>query len=501
MATPAGATLIQTELRGGVLLAVIDMPGRTMNVFSAGLMDAVEALVIRLETDDAVKALVLTSGKDSFLAGADLDMVRGYTRAGLTASRDHLHAMCGRLGRLFVRLEASEKPTVAAINGLALGGGLEVTMACRRRLVADDPRLQLGLPEVKLGLLPGAGGTQRLPRLIGVDCGLDLLLSGKSVSTTEAKTLGLVDEIVAPAQLVARAIEVARGLIGRPVLRRPATLAPGRYDFAAPDAAQRIVRAHGFGEDMTARYPAYIAIARAVADGANQPIDRGTEIEMDRFVDLMQSPVAGNMVTVLFLERQRADKQALLFGGLKGARFAVDGGGAAADALRAALVVGKAALIAPDEASAGDVVVAADPTAGDLTLLDGVTAATARIGITLRRSKAYGAALEIAGAAAGVPIDKALALARQLRATPFIHGGRRSMLATLGEAGDRARAAGLPEDAVVAALARAAARLAASEDVGDRDLADVACVVGGVFPAFAGGPFAFLRAGAAQGFA
>ena len=120
--------LIRTEQRGRVLLAVIDMPGRTMNVFSDGLMDALEALIDRVEADHGIDALVLTSGKSAFIAGADLEMVRGYAAMGRTESRAELHATCGRLGRLFVRLEALAKPTVAALNGLALGGGLEVAM-------------------------------------------------------------------------------------------------------------------------------------------------------------------------------------------------------------------------------------------------------------------------------------------------------------------------------------------------------------------------------------
>ena len=148
---------ISTELDAeGILLARIDMPNRAMNVFSRDLMDALEALITRAQGDEAIRAVVLTSGKPSFLAGADLAMVEAFTeRAASTGSPEELHALLGHLGRLFRRLETHPTPFVAAINGLALGGGLELCLACRARIVADDPAIQLGLPEVTLGLLPG----------------------------------------------------------------------------------------------------------------------------------------------------------------------------------------------------------------------------------------------------------------------------------------------------------------------------------------------------------
>src|SRR5262249_20262858 len=156
-------------------------------------MDALDALMDRVDTDAAVRSVVITSGKASFLAGADLVMVRGFTEKALTASHDEMFALCGRLGRQFVRIEASVKPWVAAVNGIALGGGLELALACRTRLVADDARVQLGVPEVRWGLLPGAGGTQRLPRLAGFEPAMELLLSGRSMAPAEAVKLGVFE--------------------------------------------------------------------------------------------------------------------------------------------------------------------------------------------------------------------------------------------------------------------------------------------------------------------
>ena len=197
---------IRTELDGdGVLVATIDMADRTMNVFSLELMDALDALMDASERDPAVRSVVVTSGKSSFLAGADLVMVRGYTQRAKTATPEEMFALCGRLGRQFVRLETLAKPWVAAVNGIALGGGLELALACRVRVVAEDPRIQLGVPEVRWGLLPGAGGTQRLPRLAGCEPALDLLLSGRSIDPASAVRLGIFARTVPTAGLLTEA--------------------------------------------------------------------------------------------------------------------------------------------------------------------------------------------------------------------------------------------------------------------------------------------------------
>jgi 3-hydroxyacyl-CoA dehydrogenase/enoyl-CoA hydratase/3-hydroxybutyryl-CoA epimerase len=230
---------IRTELDAdGILLACIDMPGRAMNVFSKDLMDALEQIIARAETDPAVHAVVLTSGKPAFLAGADLEMIKMFSERARSGGTAELNQLFGHLGRLFRRLELNPKPFVAAINGLALGGGLEVCMACHGRIVADDPAIQLGLPEIKLGLLPGAGGTQRLPRLIGTVEGLRMLLKGEPVSPQQALDLHLVDEVVPADQLIAAAKRKALSLHNaRAPWDRPGARfdpAPFAFDSAAP---------------------------------------------------------------------------------------------------------------------------------------------------------------------------------------------------------------------------------------------------------------------------
>lgn len=306
------ASAITTRLDAdGVLLATIDMTDRTMNVFSVELMDALDALMDRVDRDAAVKSCVITSGKPSFLAGADLVMVRGYCDAARTASADEMFEMCGRLGRQFVRLEASAKPFVAAVNGLALGGGLELALACRQRLVADDPKIQLGLPEVRWGLLPGAGGTQRLPRLIGFEPAMKLLLSGRSVDPATALEMGFVSDVVPAGRLLDEARTVARALHGRTHDQGVKFRHLAQADVPTPDAGatRTVARRFGIADEDFDLYPAYAAIIDSVLVGARQSLAEATATEMYQFLRLMFSPVAGRMVRTLFLERLRAERE------------------------------------------------------------------------------------------------------------------------------------------------------------------------------------------------
>ncbi len=304
--------LIQTQLEpDGVLLATIDMPGRTMNVFSADLMDALEALMDQVEADSAVKSVVLTSGKPSFLAGADLAMVRGYCDAARSLDHDAMFALCGRLGRQFVRLEASAKPWVAAVNGVALGGGLELALACRVRIVAETPNIQLGVPEVKLGLLPGAGGTQRLPRLVGLAAAMDLLITGRSLAPAEAVRLGLFARAVPAAALLDEARRVARSLHGTGYNEKIKFAHLGQVDVPVwgGATARLLVLKEGVSAEDFAMYPAYSAIVDSVLKGARLPLAEATTLEMNQFLRLMFNPVAGRMVRTLFLERLRGERE------------------------------------------------------------------------------------------------------------------------------------------------------------------------------------------------
>jgi 3-hydroxyacyl-CoA dehydrogenase/enoyl-CoA hydratase/3-hydroxybutyryl-CoA epimerase len=312
----AGVTILNTQISShlesdGVLLATIDMPGRSMNVFSVELMDALDTLMDRVESDPAVHSVVLTSGKSAFLAGADLQMIRGYTQSARTLNADQMFELCGRLGRQFVRLEASEKPWVAAVNGTALGGGLELAMACRARLVTDHPRALLGLPEARWGLLPGAGGTQRLPRLVGFEAGLELLLSARSMSPTEAVQRGVFAGAIPADRLLDAARQLARSLQGQPFLAHAkfSHLDQTQVPARTPDSVRALAHQCGVSDAQLRDYPAYETIIDCVLLGARLPLPEASAVEMRQFLRLMFNPVAGNMVRSLFLNRQRADRE------------------------------------------------------------------------------------------------------------------------------------------------------------------------------------------------
>jgi 3-hydroxyacyl-CoA dehydrogenase / enoyl-CoA hydratase / 3-hydroxybutyryl-CoA epimerase len=489
--------LIRTERRGGVLLATMDMPGRSMNVISWAMMDALEELIGQLHSDPTIECAVITSGKPTFLAGADLEMVSGFTDLPTRTGPAEVHDITGRLGRLFVRLEAVPIPTVAAINGLALGGGLELALACAYRMVAEDPRIQLGLPEVRFGLLPGAGGTQRLPRLVGIERGIEMMLSGRSVSPSEAREIGLIDEIVPRGELIERAAATARELARSGNRRKlPQRLAPGPFELHGPDAVQRITAHLGYSPGVTARYPAYEAIVRAVIEGAELPIDQGDDVETSRFVDLMFDPgkTAAAMVRTLFLNRQLADKAAGAETALPAeSALCVTAEGPAAEHLRAAARGSGLKLDTRDRARIVVIAAARQSHAeSGLVLLSSPEdeLLAGRTGICLLESAGLGRALEIIAPERDEG-SRALAfgLAKALRATPYCHRGTSSILLRLSIIRDTAQATAVDEEGVVLAQVLAARRLQAAGDIGDARFADVACVIGGIVPAWSGGPF------------
>ncbi|MFP4003441.1 MAG: enoyl-CoA hydratase-related protein, partial [Alphaproteobacteria bacterium] len=191
---------------GGIVTLTWDMPGRSMNVLNSASMADFRKLIEAVVKDDSIKGVVITSGKPAFMAGADLDEMESGGRGDAEQSREErlrrqFEGVFG-FNRLLRELETCGKPVAAAINGTALGGGLEVTLACHYRVVADDPKIQLGLPESRVGVLPGGGGTQRLPRLIGMANALPLMLQGTSLSSEKALKSGIVHKVVPAEQLI-----------------------------------------------------------------------------------------------------------------------------------------------------------------------------------------------------------------------------------------------------------------------------------------------------------
>src|SRR2546421_1283724 len=199
----------------GIVLVTWDTPGRSMNVLDETSVNELEAIVQQTSADAAVKGVVITSGKEALSAGVDLSMLEGMSRSyaevlkakGEVAANQMLFDQSRRFSVVFRGIETSGKPWVAAINGLALGGGFELTLCCHYRVAAENPKTRLGLPEIKVGLFPGAGGTQRVPRIVPPQDAMQLLLKGEAVNLAKAEALKLIDAVVAPADLIKSAKE------------------------------------------------------------------------------------------------------------------------------------------------------------------------------------------------------------------------------------------------------------------------------------------------------
>jgi 3-hydroxyacyl-CoA dehydrogenase/enoyl-CoA hydratase/3-hydroxybutyryl-CoA epimerase len=498
---------IRTALDGdGVLVATIDLPGRSMNVFSAAVMDSVERLLDWVAANAEVRAVVLTSGKAAFLAGADLDMVRMFTQRARTDASAALHALCGRLGRIFRRLETQGKPFVAAINGLALGGGLEVALACHERVASDQATV--GLPEIKLGLLPGAGGTQRLPRLVGQSLGLKLMLTGESRTAAQALEAGIIDAVVPADDLLNEARNRASKLAGRGALAPwdgPQWRAPEAGALDTKAQADDFVASLGIGAEERRLYPAYDAILDCVMGGWKLPMTEAGHWEMDRFVDLIQNPVAGNMIRALFLDRQRAAK-ATAGAAQRAPRARVIG--AKAVEVAATLRAARVAVAERDESDDG-VTIATSVADDGATIVTGAPVATrdrstvawlrgslqppltfgAAVGVWVGDANSLGRAVEVC-IEPGADETLGLDVARWLRATAMVTRGP-SLLQRLEAAAAAASSCSVDEKLLAVALE--AARAWIDGGVPDLGIADSVAVTAGVHPAYTGGPFNYLK--------
>jgi 3-hydroxyacyl-CoA dehydrogenase/enoyl-CoA hydratase/3-hydroxybutyryl-CoA epimerase len=288
----------------GVLHLVFDMPGRSMNVFSNAAIEELGTFADWLPQTD-VAGVVIRSGKTTaFCAGADLaELETAYemVMAAPPAERDRVafdHFF--RLSQGLRKLETAGKPVAVAIAGLALGGGAEFALAAHHRVLTDQPQSTFGLPESLVGLLPGGGGTQRLPRLIGIEAALPVLLEGARIGGAAAIAAGLADELVAPGGEVTAA---ERWVLSCP----PATQPWDRPGWRAKDADRfpALVaesRAKVLAETL-GHYPAPLAILDCVEQGFPQSFDRAIRTEMQIFAKLIQRREPRNMIRTLFLGR------------------------------------------------------------------------------------------------------------------------------------------------------------------------------------------------------
>ena len=295
----------------GIALITFDVPGRSMNTLTSGVMKEIPEWVERIKTDDAVKGAVLTSGKASgFCAGADLgDMASGMLGgADLQAAYDAGWRLNGALRAL----ETCGKPVAAAINGLALGGGLELTLACHYRVVGDDNKIQLGLPEIKVGLFPGGGGTQRLTRLIGVQPAMMAMSEGKSFRPNDAKGAGIVHEVVAKGAEVeaAKAWIKGGGKAVQPWDVKGFKL-PGGGPYHPAGIQNFLVGNAMVRKQSYGNYPAVLNLMKAVYEGVQAPMDAALRIETRYFIKTLMTPEAQGMIRSLFLSKQELDKGAV----------------------------------------------------------------------------------------------------------------------------------------------------------------------------------------------
>lgn len=294
----------------GVAVVTIDVPGEPVNTLNARFSEDFARAMETLETATNVKAVVIISGKpDSFLAGADVNMLKAVKTA------DEAAALSKNGQQAMQRLADLPMPVVAAIHGPCLGGGLELALACDARVCTDDKKTKLGLPEVQLGLLPGAGGTQRLPRLIGLQAALDLILTGKQVPGRKAQKLGLVDEVAPNALLSQVAAELALTLAAKPVAdKNPMDRMTSAFrHLLSEDIQDLVLEDNPLGrkvlfdqakkkllEKTHGNYPAPEKALEAVRAGYQHGMARGFEVEAENFGELVVSPEAAELMNIFF---------------------------------------------------------------------------------------------------------------------------------------------------------------------------------------------------------
>src|SRR6185437_4805544 len=301
----------------GIALVTWDSPGRSMNVIDQKVMEELAAVVEQVASNAAIKGAVITSGKETFSAGADLGLLESLGRTfaetatskGMQAAVTTLFEESRKLSLLYRRLETCGKPWAAALNGTAVGGGFELALACHHRVAAQNPRTRLGLPEVKVGLFPGAGGTTRISRMLPPADALQFLLKGDQISADRAKAMKLVDAVVPPADLVTTAKAWIKAnpnakapwdtegfrLPGGPVYAKA-----GMMTFPAANAIYR--------RETYDNYPAARAIMQVVYEGLQLPIDIALRVESRYFVKILRSPEAAAMMRTLFASMQDINK-------------------------------------------------------------------------------------------------------------------------------------------------------------------------------------------------
>ena len=303
----------------GISLVTWDMGDRSMNVITMDVIAELGTVVDKVANDAAIKGVVITSAKPAFCGGADLTMLenmRGlYTdmvsKQGEEAAAKMVFDESRKLSQLYRRIETCGKPWVCALNGAAMGGGFELALACHYRVASDDAKTRLGLPEIKIGLFPGAGGTQRVARMLQPADALQFLLKGDQLKVDRAKAMKLIDAVVPAADLIKTAKDWIKAggkakapwdtegfrLPGGPVYSKA-----GMMTFPAANAIYR--------RETYDNYPAARAILQVVYEGLQLPIDTALRVESRWFAKILRSPEAAAMIRTLFVSMQDLNKGA-----------------------------------------------------------------------------------------------------------------------------------------------------------------------------------------------
>jgi 3-hydroxyacyl-CoA dehydrogenase / enoyl-CoA hydratase / 3-hydroxybutyryl-CoA epimerase len=303
----------------GVALIVWDMPGRSMNVLTAEVIEELSGLVDQVASDAAIKGAVITSGKDGFSGGADLTMLQAsggeYARRvkaeGEEAAMRFFYDRTRQLSLVFRKLETCGKPFAAAINGVCMGGAFELALACHYRIVADSDKARVGLPEIKVGLFPGGGGTQRIARLMPTPDALQMLFKGDQLKPAAAKKMGLVNDVAPLAEIVARAKDWvkanpdAKAPWDDPKFKPPSgkVFSPAGMMIWPP--ANAIYRRETYDN-----YPAAKAILGSVFEGLQLPMDLALAVESRYFAKIVRSKEAAAMIRSLFVSMGELNKGA-----------------------------------------------------------------------------------------------------------------------------------------------------------------------------------------------
>jgi 3-hydroxyacyl-CoA dehydrogenase/enoyl-CoA hydratase/3-hydroxybutyryl-CoA epimerase len=303
----------------GIALVTWDQPGRSMNLITLDTIEEFTAIVEKIASEASIKGAVITSGKDTFCGGADLAMLESLSRTfaeiaksqGEEPAATQLFEESRKLSLIFRRLETCGKPWVAALNGTAVGGGFELALSCHHRIAAQNPKTRLGLPEIKVGLFPGAGGTTRVARMLPPADALQYLLKGAELTVERAKGMKLVDAVVPPADLITAAKDwIKTGgraknpwdvdgfkLPGGPVYSKA-----GMMTFPPANAIYR--------RETYDNYPAARALMQVVYEGLQLPMDLALRVEQRWFAKILRSPEAAVMIRTLFISMQELNKGA-----------------------------------------------------------------------------------------------------------------------------------------------------------------------------------------------